>query len=457
MNLELEFAGAYRPLWSDEFRLFLLWGGRDAGRSYTVAHRLIQLASQKRVRIMCVRWTYVRTGGSQRAELINAVSNWRLDDAWTTTKGVDLTCTATGSAIMFGGLSGRRGMRSLADIDVVWCEEAHDYEDPDWLDFADTVIRKPGMLLYMTGNKQYLTDAAYRWTMDHRDLPDCLYLETTYAENRWFSDEARVEMEICRRNDPERYRNEWLGQLRKSSAEINIISWDWLESAIRLYPQYSDRIGAYASNRHFSLDASDGGDDSIIVAGSGPFIEHVENATHPKGRITETIARFHELISAYRGKRAYYDETGIGTNVTSYYAQRQAMPYKIIPVGFGWETLAKDVRYGKQSNGAKFPRRNAQMAWNIRDRLRATWLLEAGEHIDPQHCLFVDPTCCNGQDDAPNERQFFAEMVQPEFTYGPQDQVRMDKAPRGLRSPGIFDGVCLVKHADVEAGLRIRY
>ena len=373
---------------------------------------------------------------------------------WNTTQTSYLTNLVTGSVVSFHGLRGQDGLRSLTNLDGAWLEECQFLEDPDFGQLLDTLIRRQRVKLFLTGNARYESDPAYKWSIDMRGESDAAWIETTYMDNAFLSTQARRRAEQVKRTDPDIYDWEWLGRVRRSSAESTVVSAQWIEAAVKLWEKRrSSWLGHVTS---VGLDPADGGgDDCVVAAQSGAFLRRVEILSQPKGLLTAALERVDGLCGDLGAKVLYFDSGSTpGNDVSAHYAGR-AVAWRVRPVAFGSRPMAPRVGYGGSTNGAMFRSRNVQMAWNVRDRLRNAWRLQEGQDVGLRECLAIAPDCLSGQDGAPTERQFVDQMTQPEWRRMEGGWIKMEKAPRGLASPDVFDGVCLSGHAQIERGLRM--
>ena len=153
-TVRVDWLPCYRPLFDASKRWHFLIGGRGAGRSWAVAHKVTQDSTRQRQRGACIRWTRVATKDSMRADIGSAIRRMRLDGFWDLTKDGHVT-GRNGSEIMFFGLNGQNGLRSLTDIDWFWLEEAQYLLDPDFTQMIQTLIRKTGVRVYVTANAQF--------------------------------------------------------------------------------------------------------------------------------------------------------------------------------------------------------------------------------------------------------------------------------------------------------------
>ena len=434
-------------------RWFFCHGGRNGGRSYAISRKIVQIASQRKTRTICVRWNRSSTKDSMRVEIRNAIFEMKLEGYWDLTKDGEITCI-NGSVILFSGLEHQNGLRSLTDIDIVWIEEDQYIKDPDFTEFRHTVIRKPGVMFFFSGNPQYEDDPVYEWCMD-QTADHVSHVYSCYKDNPYLSDDAKREILDCKKNDPETYEHDWLGIPRKKGSVFSVISQEWIESSIDLFKNYESQLHTFTHDRQYANDPADGGgDNNVFTARSGPFVEHIEIMDQPKGRIGDACQKMHDVMTQFGGNRFYYDIGAVpGRDVANWYSGRNT-PYRVIPIAFGAKTLGEDVLYNRLPNQQVFRYRSVQMYWNLRRRFRNSWLLSKGDPIDYRQCIFIDPECCNGDNGTPTKRQLIKDLTQAIWKRAEGDRIVVTKDPDEVYSPGIFDSLALDYHKDIERGLR---
>ena len=334
----------------------------------------------------------------------------------------------------------------------MWLEEAQWIQDPDWTWFRHTILRSV-KYIFISGNPFLDSDPVYEWSMRRKDLPHAAWIWSDYRQNPHLGEEFMREVWEAKEFDDEEYQHEFLGHPRKSTGELTVLSTDWIEAAIDSYASYAEKLPFWAGERVFGDDPADGGDDHVLGAHSGPFLEHLEILKQPRGQIGKALDRVDDLLINFNGKALYYDDGAVvGSDVSSFFAGKRK-PYRISAVPFGGPVRGPDRKFGRHTNKELFRYRNVQMAWNIRQRFRNTWLLTQDQHVNYEKCIFIDPSCVSGENGAPERRKFINQLTQPTWKRGEGDRIIMDKMGNSNKSPDCFDCLCLTYHSDIERGL----
>ena len=129
-----------------------------------------------------------------------------------------------GGVTIFDGMQSHTAdsIKSLENFDRAWFEEAHRASKRS-LDILRPTIRKSGSELWFSWNPENPTDPveALLRGPDRIREPDAIVVEANYADNPWFPEELRKEMEWDKRRDPDKYAHVWLGQfLQNSEARV---------------------------------------------------------------------------------------------------------------------------------------------------------------------------------------------------------------------------------------------
>ena len=450
----------YKPLWTGKHTKVFLVGGRGAARTKTAARYFAQqLTAKPGYRLLAVRWELGATGDNLRDELIEALDIMGEAENWKFTKNGRFTNMNNGSCVIFKGLQGKRGLRGLPNLDGVWVEEIQEVvNQTDWDHFVITVLRKSGFKAVLTGNKENRDDIVWTYIQSHKKNPKAILIESTYLDNPWISDDFQDEIDGFKERDYSLYENIFLGKFLDQN-ERSVIQRVWIEAAIEMFETHKAQKVRWETQREFGADPADGGDAFTLAGRAGPFLQHVEDMkVKEKGRVLEAMDDVHERLARW-AVRLNYDRGGsVGNQVATFYMLKQKKTYQVVPVYFGTGITGKETFYdGVTQNQHLFKEHGDQMAWSLRGRFQNTFLLSGVAANKPspvalEHCILIDPKCCNGKKGAPSREEFIRQMTQAVFTIK-AGRIKVEKAPNGRRSPDIFDAVRLAYRSDVDNGL----
>jgi phage terminase large subunit len=103
-------------------------------------------------------------------------------------------------------------IKSTEGIDICWVEEATKVSENSWIVLIPT-IRKENSEIVITFNPELESDPVYqRFILT--TPPDTVIEEVSYADNFYFPEVLRKEMEWCKKVDPDAYEHIWLGKLK---------------------------------------------------------------------------------------------------------------------------------------------------------------------------------------------------------------------------------------------------
>jgi phage terminase large subunit len=134
----LLFPGTFKP---SRYKVFK--SGRAGLKTWQIARALATWGAHTRLRIFCARETCKSIKESSFAEIKNQIGRIGLAHRYRITEN---TITGVnGTEFLFGGLRvDPESLKSLADVDIVWVEEAAGVSKRSW-EVADPTFRKPPM------------------------------------------------------------------------------------------------------------------------------------------------------------------------------------------------------------------------------------------------------------------------------------------------------------------------
>jgi phage terminase large subunit len=192
-------------------RYKVLYGGRGGQKSWAVADYLIARTCQEKLRILCTREIQNSIKDSVYKLLCDRLHALGLKRHFIIRE--DLIRSITGSEFIFKGLHRNIDeIKSTEGIDVCWAEEANKVSENSWKILIPT-IRKENSEIIVTFNPELESDPAYQRFILHTP-PDTAIAEVSYADNDYFPDVLRREMEWCKKVDPDAYEHIWGGKLK---------------------------------------------------------------------------------------------------------------------------------------------------------------------------------------------------------------------------------------------------
>lgn len=192
-------------------RYKVLFGGRGGQKSWAVADYLLARGCQERLRILCTREQQNSIKDSVYKLLCDRIHALKLDAYFIIRE--DSIKSVTGTEFIFKGLRHNiNEIKSTEGIDICWVEEANKVSEDSWKVLIPT-IRKELSEIIVTFNPELESDPAYQRFVVHPP-PDSAIEEVSYADNAYFPEVLRKEMEWCKKVDPDAYEHIWLGKLK---------------------------------------------------------------------------------------------------------------------------------------------------------------------------------------------------------------------------------------------------
>lgn len=200
-----------RVLFESQWRYVSMRGGRGSGKTVSACRALLMHASSRTIRILCTREVQNTMQDSVYAQLEIEAQNLGLKQEfkWLADR---IICLRTGSLFIFKGLNDLvvGGVKSTAEIDIAWIEEAQYLSEKSWNAFEPS-IRANGAQIWMTWNPELETDFIYERVVK-KGLHDCASLFVNFDQNPWFPDVLRKSEQAMAAENPILHRHVWLGE-----------------------------------------------------------------------------------------------------------------------------------------------------------------------------------------------------------------------------------------------------
>lgn len=198
------------PVFRGDARYRGAYGGRGSGKSRTFATMALLRGAECKRRILCARELQKSIRDSVHSEITAIIdadpvlsSIYEYGESYIRCK--------TGTEFIFRGLRHNASeIKSMANVDICWVEEAEAVSEESWRLLLPT-IRKLGSEIWLTWNPESLDSATSRRFL--KDTPTgSKIVKINYDENPWFPPELDQERLDDLRYRPDTYNHVWLGE-----------------------------------------------------------------------------------------------------------------------------------------------------------------------------------------------------------------------------------------------------
>lgn len=306
------------------------------------------------------------------------------------------------SLFVFRGLKAHNAdsIKSLEGFNVAWTEEAQSVSQKS-LDMLIPTIRSEDAELWFSWNPDQPTDAVDKF-LRVNPPSDSIVVRANYADNPFFPDVLRADMERDRHIDPEKHAHIWLGEYQ-SQASTQFISWELVKQAQERTLRRGEKPLL------FGLDVARFGDDrSVLAIREGDSL--TRTMVWEKLDTQQLAAHVLEVANARKPTAVFVDGVGVGGGVVD---RLRALKLKVFEVNAGAKA-GQDRRYGNK---------RAEMWGRMKD-----WL--GGRGVISEWDL-----------------DLAAELTGPTYHFDPSNRIFLEKKEdmkkRGLRSPDVADALAL--------------
>lgn len=201
---------AFVPLFKNQLRYEVAWGGAGSGKSHIVARKILyRLLQESNVlhNFLVIRKVDRTIKRSVFTLIRNIIGRWRLTKEFT----VNLTdktiiYNATGSQIMFSGLDDVEKLKSIEGVTSIWIEEATELSQEDFEQLDLRLRGDHGCLKQITLTLNPISEQHWIKKVFFDDPIDGVFtLKTTYLDNSFIDDEYKMVMENKRKTNPRYY------------------------------------------------------------------------------------------------------------------------------------------------------------------------------------------------------------------------------------------------------------
>ena len=429
----------------DDWQYFIAYGGRGSSKTESVVQFLVHKAARANVKIISARETMESQERSSRDTFEQWIHRLGYTDIFHITR-TKITCVPTKSTIQFIGVNpthaaSEESVKGLV-FDIFWFEEAQRMSAQSW-ELIYPTLRRPGAKIIATFNPKHRYDPIYS-NFVAKSNPFAKVIKVNFQDNPWFPEESERARQTTLQNEPHRYAHIWLGEPDDHGDEQVLLTFEDLMVCVNAYKTYAPNIEKDIHD--IGLDVADKGvDKNAIVVKSYSCIEHAESFSSDS--IRKLVDKVDETADGYDDPQLYYDSGGIGVAVRELYDGMEC-DYGVIGLKFGERVSGAERRYSYgYKNKDFFARKNSQLAWALKLRVERTKRLVGGEDIDPEECLFINPSI-------PYLDNYLAQLSQPQWSEDISGRIKIDKAPNNSPSPDLYDATVLAFASDSDGGLQ---
>lgn len=202
---------AFVPLFANQSRYQVAWGGAGSGKSHIVARKILyRLLKEQHVahNFLVIRKVDRTIKRSVFTLVRNIISRWKLTSEFNVNLAdKTITYKPNGSQIMFSGLDDVEKLKSIEGVTSIWCEEAteltqQDFEQLDLRLRGDHGCLKQIILTLNPISEQHWIKKIFF----DEPMEGVFTLHTTYLDNAFIDAEYKMVMENKRQTNP-RYFN----------------------------------------------------------------------------------------------------------------------------------------------------------------------------------------------------------------------------------------------------------
>lgn len=194
-------------------RYKVLYSGRGAAKSWSIAAALLIIGAQRPLRVLCARETMQSMKDSVHRLLSDTIDRMGLRGVYEVQQATILG--PNGTEFIFAGLLHNvANIKSAEGVDIVWVEEAQSVSQDSW-DTLIPTIRKEGSEIWISFNPRLATDPTYKnFVLDPPATAKVVKL--SWRDNPWFPEVLRIELEEDKRRNMAKYLHVWEGECTSS-------------------------------------------------------------------------------------------------------------------------------------------------------------------------------------------------------------------------------------------------
>jgi phage terminase large subunit len=430
-----------RDFWRTPTRNRVLYGGRASSKSWDAAGFATFLASNYKLRFLCVRQFQNKIEESVYTLLKHQIDRFGLNSQFRVLDN-KIIGRKTGAEFLFYGLwRSIDEIKSLEGIDVLWIEEGHNLSEDQWK-ILEATIRKQGSQVWIIFNPRLSTDFVYRRFVVNPP-PNTIVRRINYDENPFLSQTMRDVIAAAQAEDEDEFAHIYLGA-PKDDDDDAIIKRSWIMAAVDAHKA----LGLDASGRkRIGYDIADGGPDKCAqIYAHGSIVSWADLWKAGEDELLKSCTRVWKAAQE-RGAAVTYDSIGVGASAGAKFGELNTnvidgrVQYQKFNAGAAVFRPESEYKQGTK-NKDMFLNLKAQTWWLVADRFRNTYnAVRKGEKFNDDELISLSS-------DLPHLDQLIDELSTPKRDYDNNGKVKVeskkDLAKREIASPNLADAFVMV-------------
>lgn len=415
---------ALKPFWLAPARNRVLYGGRSSSKSWDAAGFATYLASNFKLRILCVRQFQNKIEESVYTLLKAQIDRFGLTSQFRILDNKIIGRETETEFLFYGLWRSIDEIKSLEGIDILWIEEAHNLTEEQWK-ILEPTIRKAGSQIWIIFNPKLATDFVYRRFVLNPP-PRTIKRLINYDENQFLSRTMLDVIEAARAEDEEEFAHIYLG-VPKADDEGVIIKRSWIMAAIDAHLKLGFKP---AGRKAVGFDVADDGEDKCAnVFAHGSVVSWADEWKAGEDELLKSCSRTY-AAARERGAAITYDSIGVGASAGAKFgeindqrcAEGDTVTVHYEKFNAGGAVWNPDGIYQLPdiTNKDMFANIKAQAWWTLADRFRNTYnAVHRGEQFSEDQLISIDSAC-------PHLEKLIDELSTPKRDYDGNGRVKVE-------------------------------
>ncbi|MGL6156521.1 MAG: PBSX family phage terminase large subunit [Ralstonia mannitolilytica] len=414
---------ALREFWRRPARIRVLYGGRASSKSWDAAGFATFLASNYKLRVLCVRQFQNKIEESVYTLLKAQIERFGLRDKFRILDNKIIGRETESEFLFYGLWRSIDEIKSLEGVDILWIEEAHNLTEEQWK-ILEPTIRKAGSQIWIVFNPRLAKDFVYkRFVLNPPPRTEKRLIN--YDENPFLSRTMLDVIEAAKAEDEEEYAHVYLG-VPKDDDEGAVIKRSWIMAAIDAHIT----LGFEASGaKRIGFDVADSGADKCAnVYAHGSVVLWADEWKAGEDELLKSCGRTY-AAARERGASVIYDSIGVGASVGAKFAEinearrneGETFLVRYSKFNAGGAVYEPDRNYQPGiKNSDMFSNIKAQAWWLVADRFRNTFnAVRSGETFPDDQLISISSDC-------PHLERLIDELSTPKRDYDQHGRVKVE-------------------------------